>query len=46
VEDIAIIGVGLHPWGKFPGKFWTNMAADAAQALRPLGVCLSNVQFS
>jgi len=32
VDDIAIIGVGLHPWGKFPEKFWTNMASDAIYA--------------
>src|SRR5450756_963988 len=32
VEEIAIIGAGLHPWGKFPEKFWTNMASDAVNA--------------
>ena len=29
MNDVAIIGVGLHPWGKFPEKPWTAMAKDA-----------------
>jgi len=45
VEDIAIIGAGLHPWGKFPQKFWTNMAADAAhEALADAGIEWKDVQ--
>ena len=45
MEEIAIIGVGLHPWGKFPEKFWTNMAADAAhEALADAGITWSDMQ--
>lgn len=28
-RDVAIIGVGLHPWGKFPDKSMPEMAVDA-----------------
>ena len=45
MEEIAIIGVGLHPWGKFPQKFWTQMAADAAnEALADAGIRWKDVQ--
>ncbi len=45
MEEIAIIGVGLHPWGKFPEKFWTNMAADAAhEALADAGLQWKDIQ--
>ncbi|MBE3075165.1 MAG: transporter, partial [Actinobacteria bacterium] len=45
LEDIAIIGAGLHPWGKFPEKFWTNMASDAVNAaLTDAGIQWKDVQ--
>jgi len=31
MRPVAIIGVGLHPWGKFPQKPWTQMAVEAAK---------------
>ena len=30
--EVAIIGVGLHPFGRFPGKSAMDMAADAVRA--------------
>ena len=45
MDDIAIIGVGLHPWGKFPEKFWTNMASDAVNAaLKDAGIQWKDIQ--
>lgn len=45
MKDIAIIGVGLHPWGKFPEKPWTQMAAEAArEALGDAGIDWTDVQ--
>ena len=46
MDDIAIIGVGLHPWGKFPEKFWTNMATDAIdEAIKDAGVSWKDIGF-
>jgi len=46
VDDVAIIGVGLHPFGRFGEKSAFDMGADAAQdALRDAGVDWSDVQF-
>jgi len=46
VDDIAIIGVGLHPWGKFPEKFWTNMASDAIYAaLGDAGITWKDIEI-
>src|SRR4030042_6300080 len=45
MKEIAIIGVGLHPWGKFPDKPWTQMAVEAArEALSDAGVEWTDVQ--
>ena len=46
MDDVAIIGVGLHPFGRFGEKSAFDMGADAAQdALRDAGVDWSDVQF-
>ena len=46
MDDIAIIGVGLHPWGKFPEKFWTNMASDAVNdALKDAGITWKDIEI-
>jgi acetyl-CoA C-acetyltransferase len=34
MPDVAIIGVGLHPFGRFPGKSAIEMGADAAKNYR------------
>ena len=33
MREIAIIGVGLHKWGKFPEKPWTQMMVETAKEL-------------
>ncbi len=46
MDDVAIIGVGLHPFGRFGDKSAFDMGADAAQdALRDAGVEWTDVQF-
>jgi acetyl-CoA acetyltransferase len=45
MKDIAIIGVGLHAWGKFPEKPWTQMVVEAArEALSDAGIEWTDVQ--
>jgi acetyl-CoA acetyltransferase len=46
VEDVAIIGVGLHPFGRFGTKSAIDMGADAIRAaLADAGVRWKDVQF-
>ena len=46
-NDVAIIGVGLHPFGRFEGKSAMQMAADAIRlALTDAGVGWKDVQFA
>ncbi len=45
--DVAIIGVGLHPFGRFPGKSAIEMGAAAARlAMKDAGVEWRDVQFA
>lgn len=45
MKEIAIIGVGLHNWGKFPEKPWTQMAVEATrEALADAGINWTDVQ--
>jgi acetyl-CoA C-acetyltransferase len=47
VEDVAIIGVGLHPFGRFPGKTAIDMGADAIKyALHDAGLNWSDIQIA
>lgn len=47
MSDVAIIGVGLHPFGRFPGKPALEMGAYAARtALADAGVSWPRVQFA
>jgi acetyl-CoA C-acetyltransferase len=47
MNDVAIIGVGLHPFGRFEGKSAMAMAADAIQlALADAGVDWKAIQFA
>jgi acetyl-CoA acetyltransferase len=45
--DVAIIGVGIHPFGRWGDKPATEMGAEAAQsALQDAGLQWSDVQFA
>jgi acetyl-CoA acetyltransferase len=47
VTDVAIIGVGLHPFGRFGPKSAIDMGADAVRAaLADAGIAWSDVQFA
>ncbi|MEZ5254213.1 MAG: thiolase family protein [Microthrixaceae bacterium] len=46
MNDVAIIGVGLHPFGRFGAKSAIDMGAGAARAaLADAGVAWSDIQF-
>jgi acetyl-CoA acetyltransferase len=46
MNDVAIIGVGLHPFGRFGDKPAVEMAADAIHlALKDAGLSLPDIQF-
>jgi acetyl-CoA C-acetyltransferase len=46
MNDVAIIGVGLHPFGRFDGKSAMEMGADAIHAaLADAGIQWNDVQF-
>ncbi len=47
MEDVAIIGVGLHPFGRFPGKSAIDMGAEAIHsALRDAGLNWEQIQIA
>jgi acetyl-CoA C-acetyltransferase len=47
MRDVAIIGVGLHPFGRFAGKSAIEMGADAIRlALANAGVEWKSIQFA
>ncbi len=47
MNDVAIIGVGLHPFGRFPGKNAIQMGAEAIRdACADAGVAWKDVQFA
>ena len=47
MTDVAIIGVGIHPFGRFPGKPALSMATDAARmALEDAGVAWTDLGFA
>ena len=47
MPDVAIIGVGLHPFGRFGPKSAIDMAADATRtACADAGVQWKDVQFA
>ena len=46
MNEVAIIGYGMHPWGKFPGKSWEDLAAEATEkALKDAGLEWKDIQF-
>lgn len=44
-QEIAIIGVGMHPWGKWGRKFTEYGVAAAREALADAGISWKDVQF-
>src|SRR3990172_11965871 len=45
MREIAVIGVGMHPWGKFEGKSLTQMSREAVEAaLQDAGVAWREIQ--
>ncbi len=47
MNDVAIIGVGLHPFGRFGDKPAMDMGAEAIlAALDDAGVAWPDVQFA
>lgn len=47
MADVAIVGVGIHPFGRFTGKPALTMGAEAARmALGDAGVAWSDVEFA
>jgi acetyl-CoA acetyltransferase len=46
-DDVAVIGVGIHPFGRHPGVSGLQMAAVAARrALRDAGIGWQEVEFA
>lgn len=44
-KDIAIIGVGMHPWGKWGKNFVEYGVVAARHALKDAGVAWKDIQF-
>jgi len=45
MREVAVIGVGMHPWGKFAEKTFLDLGADAAvKALKDAGVEWKDIQ--
>ncbi len=44
-QEIAVIGVGMHPWGKWGRKFTEYGVAAAREALADAGIAWNDVQF-
>ena len=39
MREVAVIGVGMTPWGKFPERDLFDLGADAAQrAIKDAGI--------
>jgi len=46
MRDIAIVGVGMHPWGKWPEKKFVELGVVAARnALKDAGMKWQDIQF-
>jgi len=45
MRDVAVLGVGLHPWGKFENKSVTQLCREAVEAaLKDAGVAWHEIQ--
>lgn len=44
-KDVAVLGVGAHAWGKFPGKDFVDLAVTAAhEAFKDAGIGWKDIQ--
>ncbi len=44
-NEVAVLGVGMHPWGKWGRNFVEYGVAAAHDALRDAGIAWNQVQF-
>ena len=44
-NDVAVLGVGMHPWGKWGRNFVEYGVAAAQDALRDAGIAWTDVDF-
>ena len=45
MREVAIIGVGMHPWGKFPDKNYIDLGVEATSiALKDAGIQWKDIQ--
>lgn len=44
-KDVAVLGAGMHPWGKWGRNFWEYGVAAARDALRDAGLEWTDVQY-
>ena len=44
-EDVAVLGVGMHPWGKWGRNFVEYGVKAARDALKDAGVAWTDIQF-
>ena len=45
MEGVAVVGVGMHPWGKFPDKTFVEMGVDAClKALEDANMQWTDIQ--
>jgi len=45
VRDVAVVGAGMHPWGKFPDKSITQLCREAVEAaLRDAGLVWRDIE--
>ena len=45
MSDVQILGVGMHPWGKWGRNFAEYAVVAARAALADAGLTLADVQF-
>ena len=47
MEDVAIVGVGMHPFGRWPNENCLEIgAASVRAALKDAGIAWSDAQFA
>jgi acetyl-CoA acetyltransferase len=44
MRDVAIIGVGMHPWGKFDHKPLTQMCRESIEDALDAGVAWTEIE--